>query len=205
MNLPATAPNAKVHRRRGAVRGRAALKSVRAIPNPRPADRSLKTLKSEDRRPRAEIRRPKPEAERGSVFGLRPSGFGLLSAFDLRPSDLTRLRSSDFRAADHDLPSTGRTLEPPWPAWVPGPQSASDSRGGLAEPIRRAGRRRTIPTPAGKPFSVTNGWFIVLMRRKRLEKLTTWAGSRLIDSRQNLRRRRGTPPLVAVSAAVPIA
>ena len=114
MNLPATAPNAKVHRRRGAVRGRAALKSVRAIPNPRPADRSPKTLKAEDRRPRAEIRRPKPEAERGSVFGLRPSTFGLLSAFDLRPSDLTRLRSSDFRAAEHDLPSTGRTLKQPW-------------------------------------------------------------------------------------------
>jgi hypothetical protein len=53
-----------------------------------------------------EVRRPKPEAERGSVFGL-------LSAFDLRPSDLTRLRSSDFRAAEQDLPSTGRTLEPP--------------------------------------------------------------------------------------------
>ena len=95
---------------------RAALKSVRAIPNPRPEDRGPKTLKSEARRPRAEIRRPKPEAERGSVFGLRPSGFGLLSAFDLRPSDLTRLRSSDFRAAEHDLPSTGRILEPPWRA-----------------------------------------------------------------------------------------
>ena len=43
-------------------------------------------LKAEARRPRAErrpsseIRRPKPEAAGGS-------GFGLLSAFDLRPSD----------------------------------------------------------------------------------------------------------------------
>jgi len=30
----------------------------------------------------------------------------------LRPSDFS-LRSSDFRAAEHDLPSTGRTLEQP--------------------------------------------------------------------------------------------
>ena len=52
---------------------RAALKSGRAIPNPKPEDR-----------------RPKEG---------RPSGFGL--------------RSSDFRAAEHDLPSTGRTLEQP--------------------------------------------------------------------------------------------
>ena len=37
---------------------------------------------------------------------LRNSDFGLLLGFDLR--------SSDFRAAEHDLPSTGRTLEPPW-------------------------------------------------------------------------------------------
>ena len=36
---------------------------------------------------------------------LRNSDFGLLSGFGLR--------SSDFRAAEHDLPSTGRTLEPP--------------------------------------------------------------------------------------------
>ena len=35
-----------------------------------------------ERRPSSEIRRPKPDPERGS-------GFGLLSAFDLRPSDLT--------------------------------------------------------------------------------------------------------------------
>jgi hypothetical protein len=54
---------------------RAALKSVRAIPNPRPEDRRL-CLKSEARRPQAEIRRPKPEAERGSAF-FRPSTFGL--------------------------------------------------------------------------------------------------------------------------------
>jgi len=37
----------------------------------------------------------------------RNSDFGLLSGFGLR--------SSDFRAAEHDLPSTGRTLEQPWP------------------------------------------------------------------------------------------
>ena len=37
---------------------------------------------------------------------LRHSDFGLLSGFGLR--------SSDFRAAEQDLPSTGRTLEPPW-------------------------------------------------------------------------------------------
>ena len=78
-----------------------------------PETRNPKAEDFEVRRPRAEIRRPKPEAERGSVFGLRPSGFGLLSAFDLRPSDLTRLRSSDFRAAEQDLPSTGRSLEQP--------------------------------------------------------------------------------------------
>ena len=36
---------------------------------------------------------------------LRHSGFGLLSGFGLR--------SSDFRAAEQDLPSTGRTLEQP--------------------------------------------------------------------------------------------
>ena len=41
-----------------------------------------------ERRPSSEIRRPKPEV-RGR-FGLRPSGFDLLSAFDLRASDLTR-------------------------------------------------------------------------------------------------------------------
>ena len=40
-----------------------------------------------ERRPSSEIRRPKPEAE-GS------SGFGLLSAFDLRPSDLTRVATN---------------------------------------------------------------------------------------------------------------
>ena len=38
---------------------------------------------------------------------LRNSDFGLLSGFGLR--------SSDFRAAEHDLPSTGRSLEQPWP------------------------------------------------------------------------------------------
>ncbi|MCX6928702.1 MAG: ATP-binding cassette domain-containing protein [Verrucomicrobia bacterium] len=95
-------------------------KVQRLFAGSKPETRRPKTLKSEarrpkaERRPRAEIRRPKPEAERGSVFGLQPSGFGLLSAFDLRPSDLTRLRSSDFRAAEPDLPSTGRTLEQPW-------------------------------------------------------------------------------------------
>ena len=44
-------------------------------------------------------------------FGLRPSDFGLLSGFGLR--------SSDFRAAEHDLPSTGRTSEQPWPPLAP--------------------------------------------------------------------------------------
>ena len=43
---------------------------------------------------------------------LRHSDFGLLSGFGLR--------SSDFRAAEHDLPSTGRTLEQPWGVAKPG-------------------------------------------------------------------------------------
>ena len=54
-----------------------------------------------------EIRRPKAEliatpAEQQPIESGHPrnSGFGL--------------RSSDFRAAEHDLPSTGRTLEQPW-------------------------------------------------------------------------------------------
>ena len=70
---------------------RAALKSVRAIPNPRP----------EDRRPK-ETRRPKSEliatpAEQQPI----ESGHSRNSDFGLRPSD--------FGAAEHDLPSTGRT------------------------------------------------------------------------------------------------
>ena len=50
----------------------------------------------EDRRPKvedrkkAEFRNPKTETRGRARFGFRPSGFGLLSAFDLRPSDLTR-------------------------------------------------------------------------------------------------------------------
>ena len=121
---------------------RAALKSDRAIPNPRPEDRRPK----ETRRPKAELiatpaeqqpiesghsrnsefppitqmgadnkaRRPAgrlrhclfPIGEYRRHLRLRNSDFGLLLGFDLR--------SSDFRAAEHDLPSTGRTLEPPW-------------------------------------------------------------------------------------------
>ena len=41
-----------------------------------------------------------------SARALWNSDFGLLSGFGLR--------SSDFRHAEHDLPSTGRTLEQPW-------------------------------------------------------------------------------------------
>ena len=130
--------------------GTAALKSVRAIPNPRPEDRRPK----ETRRPRPElIATPaeQPPVESGSsrnsesgyavdspntllrhglhgfsqiesvlireirvktrvrgikcMSRIRNSDFGLLSGFGLR--------SSDFRAAEHTLPSTGRTLEQP--------------------------------------------------------------------------------------------
>ena len=120
---------------------RAALKSVRAIPNPRPEARRPKEI----RRPRSELIATPAEQQpielghsrnselppitqmgadnkAGSQAGrlrhglfpiceylrqlrLRNSDFGLLSGFGLR--------SSDFRAAEHDLPSTGRTLEPP--------------------------------------------------------------------------------------------
>ena len=122
---------------------RAALKSVRAIPNPRPEDRRPK----ETRRPKSELittpaEQPLIESghsrnselppitpmaadnQAGRQAGrlrhglfpiceyrrhlrLRNSDFGLLSGFGLR--------SSDFRAAEHDLPSTGRSLEQPWP------------------------------------------------------------------------------------------
>ena len=76
--------------------GRAALKSVRAIPNPRP----------EDRRPRSELIATPAEQQPIESGHSRNSDFGLLSGFGLRPSD--------FRAAEQDLPSTGRTLEQPW-------------------------------------------------------------------------------------------
>ena len=82
---------------------RAALKSVRAIPNPRPEDRRPK----ETRRPRSELIATPAEQPPIELGHSRNSDFGLLSAFGLR--------SSDFRAAEQDLPSTGRTLEPPCP------------------------------------------------------------------------------------------
>ena len=75
---------------------RAALKSVRAIPNPRP----------EDRRPKSELIATPAEQPPIEPGHSRNSEFGLLSGFGLR--------SSDFRAAEPDLPSTGRTLEQPW-------------------------------------------------------------------------------------------
>ena len=68
---------------------RAALKSVRAILNPRP----------EDRRPKSELIATPAEQQPIESGHSRNSDFGL--------------RSSDFRAAEHDLPSTGRTLAPP--------------------------------------------------------------------------------------------
>ena len=82
--------------------GRAALKSVRAIPNPRPEDRRPK----ETRRPRSELIATPAEQQPIESGHSRNSDFDLLSGFSLR--------SSDFRAAEHDLPSTGRTLEQPW-------------------------------------------------------------------------------------------
>ena len=110
--------------------GQAALKSVRAIPNPRPADRRPK----ETRRPRSELiatpaKQPPIELghSRNSELPLitpmaadnkagRPAGrlrHGLFPICEYRRH--LRLRNSDFRAAEHDLPSTGRTLEQPWP------------------------------------------------------------------------------------------
>ena len=82
---------------------RSALKSVRAIPNPRSEDRRPK----ETRRPRSELIATQAEQQPIESGHFRNSDFGLLSGFGLR--------SSDFRAAEHDLPSTGRTLEQPWP------------------------------------------------------------------------------------------
>jgi hypothetical protein len=67
---------------------RASLKSVLAIPNPRPEDRRPK----ETRRPKSELIATPPEQQ---------------------PIELGHSRNSDFRAAEHDLPSTGRTLEQP--------------------------------------------------------------------------------------------
>jgi len=85
----------------GSLGCRAALKSARAIPNPRPEDRRPK----ETRRPRSELRATPAEQQPVGLGHSRNSDFGLLSGFGLR--------SSDFRAAEHDLPSTGRTLEQP--------------------------------------------------------------------------------------------
>ena len=78
-----------------AFQGRAALKSVRAIPNPRPEDRRPK----ETRRPRSELIATPAEQPPIESGHSRNSGFGL--------------RSSDFRAAEHALPATRRTLEQP--------------------------------------------------------------------------------------------
>ena len=66
-----------------------------AIPNPRP----------EDRRPK-ETRRPKSEL--------------IATPAEQLPIESGHSRNSNFRAAEHDLPSTGRTLEQP-------------CRGGLSE------------------------------------------------------------------------
>ena len=82
--------------------GRAALKSVRAMPNPRPEDRRPK----ETRRPKSELITTPAELQPIESGHSRNSDFGLLSDFGLR--------SLNFRAAEQDLPSTGRTLEQPW-------------------------------------------------------------------------------------------
>ena len=81
---------------------RAALKSALATPNPRPEDRRPK----ETRRPRSELIATPAEQQPVSFGHSRNSDFGLLSDFGLR--------FSDFRHAEPDLPSTGRTLEQPW-------------------------------------------------------------------------------------------
>ena len=84
-----------------AIGTRAALKSVRAIPKPRPEDRRPKEI----RRPKAELIATPAEQQPIESGHFQNSDFGLLSGFGLR--------SSDFRAAEHDLPSTGRTLVQP--------------------------------------------------------------------------------------------
>ena len=75
--------------------------AIRAIPNPRPEDRRPK----ETRRPRSELIATPAEQPPIESGHSRNSDFGLLSGFGLR--------SSDFRAAEHALPSTGRTFEQP--------------------------------------------------------------------------------------------
>ena len=62
--------------------------------------------KPETRRPKAE-RSPKAEVRIDS----HPGG---ATANRIRPFSEFGLRSSDFRAAEHALPSTGPTLEQPW-------------------------------------------------------------------------------------------
>ena len=140
-------------------------------------------------RKKAEFRNPKPEG-RGR-FGLRPSGFGLLSAFDLRPSDLTRLRSSDFRAAEHDLPSTGRTLEQPCvPTPVHGENGCIVNDAAPNQAHRRslaaAGNRtvKTLPWPRAlvaamvPPWAWTMAWVMVSPRPTRPA-----AGERALSAR----------------------
>ena len=53
----------------------------------------VRSPKSEGRK-KAEFRNPKTETRCRGRFGLRPSGFVILSAFDLRPSDLTRVATN---------------------------------------------------------------------------------------------------------------
>ena len=121
-----------------ACRPRAALKSVWAIPNPGPEDRRPRSelIATPAEQPPIELGHARnsdlpPITQMGADnkagrqagrlrhglfpicaylrhLRLRNSDFGLLSGFGLR--------SSDFRAAEHDLPSTGRTLEPPCPS-----------------------------------------------------------------------------------------
>ena len=111
--------------------GRAALQSVRAIPNPRPEDRRPKSelIATPAEQPPIESGHSRnselppitqmgadnkagrlrhglfPIGEYRRHLRLRNSDFGLLSGFGLR--------SSDFSAAEQDLPSTGRTIEQP--------------------------------------------------------------------------------------------
>ena len=99
-----------------------------AIPNPRPED-------FEGRSPKAEGRNPKTETQGRARSELRPSDFDLLSAFDLRPSD--------FRAADQDLPSTGRTLEQPCGPTV---EPASALSAGAPKPAEAS-----VPKPGELP------------------------------------------------------
>jgi len=88
----------------------------RAIPNPRPEDRRPK----ETRSPKSELIATPAEPPPIESGHSRNSDFGL--------------RSSDFRAAEPDLPATGPTLEPPQGPGVSAPPHALSRQNAGAPP-----------------------------------------------------------------------